>query len=211
MASRRPISVPVRFRVAAFSLLTLALGGSCSTDALFNLPAARSNFAAGTGLPTPRIIRVAFINNTPYRAIFTYGAYDHLDEDSLPTNFGQLRLEGNTSSAQINQPCRQTFSLGGDTLIYLLRNNQSNSSINITDPDALVDGVNFSAAPVGDPLAAEPTEGTAVGRVLLSGVDFTCARTSIAATTGTGLLIFTFVQDASAPGGFRIDYTFIEP
>jgi len=211
MATRRPISVFARHTGAILCLLVLAVGGSCSTDALFNVPAARSNFTPGTGLPTPRTIRVAFINNTPYRAIFTYGAYDHLDEDGLPTNFGQLRLEGNTSSAQLNQPCRQTFSVGGDTLIYLLRNNQTNPSINITDPDALVDGVYFSSAPVGSPLAAQPTEGTALGRVVLSGVDFTCARTNINATTGTGLLIFTFVQDASAPGGFRIDYSFIAP
>ena len=45
----------------------------------------------------------------------------------------------------------------------------------------------------------------------LSGVDFTCARTDIRETTGTGLLLFTFVEDAAAPGGFRIDFSFVSP
>ena len=86
--------------------------------------------------------------------------------------------------------------------------NRQSPLINITDERALVTGVNFSSAPAGDPLAAEPTEGTAEPKDVLNGVDFTCIRTDIRQTTGTGLLIFTFEQDASAPGGFRIDFSF---
>jgi hypothetical protein len=208
MPPRCPIST---LFLAAVMILLGAFALSCNTTALFNLSSARSDFAPGVGLPTPRVIRVGFVNNTPYRAIFTFGAYDQLDKESIPTNFGQLRLEGNTSSGQANQPCRESFSLGGDALIRLLNENQNDPNINITDPQALVTGVNFSSAPLGDPLAAEPTEGTAQGRVVLSGVDFTCARTDIRQTTGTGLLIFTFEEDAASPGGFRIDYTFVAP
>lgn len=207
MFSQRPISLAALIALPAMLLAT----GSCSTNALFNLPAARSDFAVGTGLPTVRVIRVGFINNTPYRAIFTYGAYDTYDQESLPTGSAQLRLEGQTSSAQINQPCRQAFSVGGETLIRLIRQNEANSSISVTDPDALVTGVNFSSAPLGDPLAAEPTEGTADPSVVLSGVDFTCERTDIRDRTGTGLLLFTFEQDAASPGGFRIDFSFVAP
>jgi hypothetical protein len=194
---------------AAVLIVTVALSLSCSTTALFNVPAARSDFNPNTGLPTPRTIRVGFINDTPYRAIFTFGAYDQLDKTSLPTGFGQLRVEGHTSSAQVDQPCRQSFSVGGDALIRLITENKNDPNINITDEKALVTGVNFSSAPANDPLAAEPTEGTAQGLVVLSGVDFTCARTDIRQTTGTGLLLFTFVQDAASPGGFRIDFSFI--
>jgi len=185
--------------------------GSCSTSALLNAWAPSAGFVAGQVDPVPRAIQVGFINNTPYRAIFTYGAYDQLDQESIPTNFGQLRLEGNTSSNQVAQPCRKTFSVGGDELIRLLNENSDNANINITDPRALVRGVYFSSAPLGDPLEAEPTEGTADGRVCLNGIDFSCRRTSIEETTGSGLLLFTFVQDAAAPGGFRIDYSFINP
>jgi hypothetical protein len=183
----------------------------CTTTALLSLPAATSDFAPGVGLPTPRVIQVGFINNTPFRAIFTFGAYDQYDQESLPTVFGQLRLEGNSSSAQVAQPCRQAFSVGGAELIRLINENDADPSINVTDPHALIRGVNFSGAPLGDPLEAEPTEGTAEGLVLLSGVDFTCERTNIRQTTGTGLLLFTFEQDPAAPGGFRIDFSFIQP
>jgi hypothetical protein len=98
----------------------------------------------------------------------------------------------------------------GAELIRLLNENSRNPAINITDERALITGVNFSTAPLGDPLEAEPTEGTSLGREVLLGVDFTCDRNSIADQTGTGLLIFTFEDDAGAPGGFRIDYQFVD-
>ncbi len=208
MLHRRPIINACVFPLLAVICTAIT---SCSTDALFTLTAATSDFTPGTGAPTPRVISVGFVNNTPFRAIFTYGAYDHLDQESIPTNFGQLRLEGNTASAQIPQPCQQTFSVGGDALITLIQENRADPSINITDERALVRGVYFSGAPLGDPLEAEPTEGTAQGLVLMAGVDFTCARTDIRETTGTGLLTFTFEQDATTVSGFRIDYSFIQP
>jgi len=203
-------------RSVALGLLVAAaiLPQSCVTpSALYNNTAATSNFVSPLGLPVPRALQVGFINNTPFRAIFTFGAYDQLDTDTLPTNFGQLRLEGNTASAQAVQPCKKTFSVGGAELIRLIELNREDPVIaaSITDERALIDGVNFSSAPLGDPLEAEPTEGHAQGLALTAGNEYTCARTNIRQTTGTGLLIFTFEQDAAAPGGFRIDFTFTVP
>ena len=126
MPYRRPIINAYVFPLLAVICTAIT---SCSTDALFTLTAATSDFSPGVGAPTPRTISVGFVNNTPYRAIFTYGAYDHLDKESIPTNFGQLRLEGNTASAQIPQPCRQTFSVGGDALITLIQENAANSGV----------------------------------------------------------------------------------
>jgi hypothetical protein len=201
---------PIRIGTAVFCLTcSLSLISSCTQSAMLNAWAPAANFAVGTGNPTPRAIIVGFINDTPYRAIFTFGAYDQMDKTSLPTGFQQLRLEGNTASQQFTQPCRKTFSVGGDELIRLITVNEQSPSINVTDPDALVNGVNFSSAPPNDPQAAAPTEGTAQGLVVLDGDDFACNRTDIRQATGTGLLLFTFVQDASAPGGFRIDYSFV--
>ncbi|RIK63795.1 MAG: hypothetical protein DCC65_15250 [Planctomycetota bacterium] len=196
-------------RWIALTVACAVVSAACTTNALLNLTSPTSALVPPTGTQAPRNIVVGFINNTPFRAIFTFGAYDQLDNETLPTNFGQLRLEGLTSSAQINQPCRKTFSVGGAELIRLINDNTGSPNINVTDPNALVVGVNFSGAPLGDPLEAEPTEGTAEGMVRLAGVDFSCARTDIQQLTGTGLLIFAFEQDAAAPGGFRIDYTFI--
>lgn len=189
-------------------LLGLVWTLACTANALNNFEAPTSNLIQPNGTPVDRTILVGFINNTPFRAIFTFGGYDQLNQDAIPTRFGQLRLEGNTSSAQQSQPCRKTFSVGGEELIKLIETNRHSPLINITDEQALVTGVNFSSAPAGDPLAAEPTEGTAAPINVLNGVDFTCIRTDIRQLTGTGLLIFTFEQDASAAGGFRIDFSF---
>lgn len=171
-----------------------AFASSCTPTALLNISAPTSTFA-GVGFPVPRSLQVSFINNTAFRAIFTFGTYDPLDKNTVPDNFGQLRLEGNSSSAQLAQPCRKTLSVGGQELIRLIDTND----LTVNDPRALIDGVNFSGAPLGDPLEAAPTEGTAIGLDVLAGVDFTC----------DGLVIFTFEQDVTAPGGFRIDITFI--
>lgn len=191
-------------------VLAAALSVSCNITALNNLSAPSSDFAPG-GQVVPRAIQVGFVNNTSARAIFTFGAYDQLNKDTIPTNLGQLRLEANSSSAQLAQPCRRVFSVGGAELIRLVNENQNNPSVVVNDPRALVQGVNFSTAPLGDPLEAEPTEGTSLGREFLLGVDFTCSRTDVLDQTGTGLLIFTFEEDAGAPGGFRIDFQFVDP
>ncbi|MCA9256421.1 MAG: hypothetical protein KDA33_12325, partial [Phycisphaerales bacterium] len=161
-----------------------ALSASCNIQALNNLTAPSTDFGV-SGQLVPRAIQVGFVNNTNARAIFTFGAYDQLDQETLPTNFSQLRLEANSSSAQIAQPCRRTFSVGGAELIRLINENENNPSIVVSDPRALVQGVNFSTAPLGDPLEAEPTEGTSLGREVLLGVDFTCSRTSPEQITGS--------------------------
>ncbi|MBI5762707.1 MAG: hypothetical protein HZA51_04195 [Planctomycetes bacterium] len=206
------MKAPVRHLLAIMiATLVVIVSDSCTPNALQNINAITSDFVGPSGSPTPRALQVGFINNTPFRAIFTFGSYDQLNKDTLPTGFGQLRLEGNTASAQVVQPCRKTFSLGGDELIQMIDENRNDPAINITDERALVRGVNFSGAAIGDPLAAEPTEGTAEPRLFLNGVDFSCVRTDIRQTTGTGLLLFTFEQDATAPGGFRIDFSFMQP
>lgn len=205
MTSGRPIS----------SLWLIGAGlwacGSCSTTAVVNLPAAQSDFVGPSGQVATRAVQVGFVNNTPFRAIFTFGSYNPLDQEGLPTNFGQRRIEGNTATAVVAAPCRKTFSIGGEELIRLIDQNRNNPLITITDERALVEGVFFSSAPLGDPLEAEPTEGTAQAINLLNGVDFSCVRKDIFEATGAGLLTFTFEEDPASPGGFRIDYAFLPP
>ncbi len=208
MKRKRPISLNL---VSVVLAATTVFFASCTANSVLNLAAPAGVFVAGSVEPVPSAIQVGFVNNTPHRAIFTYGAYDQFDQETIPTGFGQLRLEGNTASAQVAQPCRMTFSVGGDELVRLINANENDSAISINDPRALVRGIYFSSAPLGDPLEAEPTEGTAEGAVVLNGVDFDCRRDNIHAASGSGLLLFTFVQDASAPGGFRIDYSFVSP
>ena len=177
MKLHSPISCNVL--LAGLCLLVAAIS-SCTQSAMLNAWAPAADFSTSlAGTQTPRGIIVGFINNTPYRAIFTYGAYNQDDKTSLPTGYGQLRLEGNTANSQISQPCRKTFSVGGDELIRLITDNENDPNLTVSDPRALVRGVYFSNAPLGDPLEADPTEGTAEGLVVLNGVDFSCARTDI--------------------------------
>jgi hypothetical protein len=79
----------------------------------------------------------------------------------------------------------------------ILRLKQLETEIN--DRDNFHSAVYFSAAPEGDPLETEPTEGIAVGRDEELGLDFKCRS----------FLIYTFEVDPSAVGGFRIDYSVI--
>ncbi|QDV89090.1 hypothetical protein RAS2_01510 [Phycisphaerae bacterium RAS2] len=205
MATGRPISSLLLFGAGLWAC------GSCTTTAVVNLPAAQSDFVGPIGQVATRAVQVGFVNNTPFRAIFTFGSYNPLDQEGLPTNFGQRRIEGNTATAVVAAPCRKTFSIGGEELIRLIDQNRNNPQIVINDERALVEGVFFSSAPLGDPLEAEPTEGTAQAINLLNGVDFSCVRKDIFETTGAGLLTFTFEEDPASPGGFRIDYAFLPP
>lgn len=187
--ARRPCSLVLMILAASIS--------SCTATSLLNITAPTGVFLAPTGSPSPRALRLAFINNTPFRAIFTFGSYDPLDQNTTPVGFGQLRLESGATSPLQTQPCKKSFSVGGEELIRLI----DVRDLVVNDPRALIDGVSFSAAPLGDPLEAEPTEGTALGRVDRAGVDFTCEA----------VLIYTFEQDATAPGGFRIDLQVLPP
>ena len=199
---------PITRYLFCIGVCALAAGvTSCTSTALSALVSPRSSFNNNAQLVS-RVVQVSFINNTPFRAIFSFGAYNQLDQETIPTSSRQLRVEGNTTSPEFNQPCLQTFSVGGAELIRLIQKFEADPSVNVTDEQALVNGVNFSGAPLGDPLEAEPTEGKALGSVLLSGVDFNCERTDILDITGASLLLFTFEQDAAAPGGFRIDVSF---
>jgi len=170
---------------AVVALSLAALVSSCTPSAFLNLTVTRRNN-----------IQIGFVNNTPFRANFTFGGYDVLDKATVPV-FGQLRVEGNTTATTQTQACRRTFSLGGEELIRLI----TVQNLTVNDQPALHKDIFFSSAPANDPLAAAPTEGTANALVLQDGVDFQCS----------GVLTFAFEQDATAPGGFRVDYIFIKP
>jgi len=172
----------VRFFHCVVILLFAALL-TCGCDAWFNLTQ-----------PLEDGVYVGLINKTPYRAIFTIGSYDPLDENSRP-DFNQYRLEGNAVSWAIFT-CHRAVDIGTQKLLDLIEKSEQI----ILDEAAFITGVNFSSAPADSPDAASPTEGTAAPVRVLHGVDYPCGA----------LLIFTFVEDADAPGGFRVDFSLIK-
>jgi len=151
-------------------------------------------------------VQVSFINNTPYRAIFTVGTYDPLSLDVGPF-VGQFtagpdptrRLEGNSSSPINTLVCGRALALGDSQLIELVRG--EDELMATMDEAALITGIAFSDKPLGEDGDDQPTAGLADPMTTLQGSQFQCES----------LLIYTFEVDANEPDGFRIDLDVILP
>jgi hypothetical protein len=179
----------------------LLIGLACTPAAFFN-----NTISLGGDVPGRRgNVNVAFINNTPFRAIFTFGTYDPQNPLFVP-QFDQFtagpnaadRLEGNTDSQVFTFQCGRAMSIGGDELIQRIREEGLGTD---ADQAALEPGITFSDRPLDDPDADQPTAGRAVGVVTLQGYEYRCES----------LLVYTFELDPTQPGGFRIDLNVILP
>src|SRR5690606_5035764 len=111
-------------RLVGVSVLALAVGAACVPGGILN-----NTVSLGGNNPGQRgNINVTFINNTPFRAIFTYGVYDPQNTTFGP-EFKQffvdpdpdLRLEGNSESEVVTFTCGRAFSIGGEELIDRVR------------------------------------------------------------------------------------------
>lgn len=154
-------------------------------------------------------IHVVFINNTPYRAIFTYGVYD-TDSTEFGPEFGQFvvdpstsnplegRLEGNTTSSIITLDCARVFSIGGSELITRIKDKDLDVG---ADEEALVAGIGFSDKTLDDAQAGQATAGRADEVVTMQGTKFAC----------DSLLVYTFTQDSTQASGFRVGFQVIPP
>lgn len=179
----------MRRTAAMIGLAGLMLGSGCSPNLWRNLvEEAQGN------------LFVQFINNTPYRASFTAGAFDDLDRDPPgPVDIQQRAVEGGTSTAAIQFACGRDFAIGTSALLARVRAVGADSGANFNE-DLFGERVSFSSAPAGTDAANLPTEGEALGKVFRLAVDYTC----------NSQLLVIFEEDADAPGGFRIDLTVIE-
>jgi len=156
-----------------------------------------ANFIANQTEERSGSITVTFINNTRYRAAFTCGSYDPLDRDLPrgPVDLQQFRLEAGNIQDAVSFDCQRSFVIGTEGFIQRALDLQEDDQEGF-DADAFDTVVHFSSAPLGSAAEALPTVGTAEGIETRLGVDYAC----------NDELIFTFVEDATAPGGFRIEY-----
>lgn len=147
-------------------------------------------------------VQVLFINNTPYRAVFTLGTYDQTDPSHEP-DFGQftndaddLTLEGGESSPVGALDCARVFSIGGRRLLALIEENLPDAELR---PEATIEGVEFfqvaESGEAGDPMS----QGKAPPLEALLGVDFPC---------GALLIVRLEINDAG-PDPFRVDFELI--
>lgn len=147
-------------------------------------------------------ITVAVVNRTPYRAIFTMGAMNQLDENTVP-EFLNVRLESQENDPDFlgvdafvtQRGCYRAAMLGAQELINQIREQARKGLVTVEDEQAMVVGVNFSDAPEGSPDETNPTVGTAEPLTALQGIDYPCGS----------MVIFTLEEDPEAEGGFRID------
>ncbi len=144
-------------------------------------------------------VTVLIINNTPYRAALTAAMWDSLDRDPPgQIVIQQERIEAG-QSAQFTIACRRNFAIGTEEMVQRVIDTNTDQNTQNFDNDAFDSVVHFSNAPADAATAALPTVGTAEGREVLLGLDFSCGD----------LLIFTLEQDPTAAGGFRIDFEVI--
>lgn len=178
------------------ALVLLACLGGCG-NWLQNLTASFGGVQAGTR----GNVRVLFINNTPHRAVFTFGSYDQSDPDAAPAfrQFGpedfDTNLEGDATSAIITIPCARVFAIGSDELLKRIRDRADDNTF---FEEGLVDGVEF----LGD---GEGGDGELVSRgaappfEAMLGVDFPC----------NALLIFRLEINDLGPAPFLIDFELV--
>ncbi|MCH7925895.1 MAG: hypothetical protein IIC51_10220, partial [Planctomycetes bacterium] len=94
-------------------------------------------------------VRVLFINNTPQRAVFTYGTYDQTDQFSQPDfrqfglNSTDLNLDGDSESSidpisgQSPLICARVFGVGSPDLLRLIDEYLSGATVkNVTEMPA---------------------------------------------------------------------------
>ncbi len=150
-------------------------------------------------------ITVQFINNTTADAAFTYGSWDEWDrqprtveEDPTVVEMDQLVLPRQSVSEVYTLHCARNLAIGTEALVARVLAARADLTDSFV-PEAFDSVVHFSRAVSGSDAANLPTSGTAEGIELLLGLDYSCEDR----------VIFTFVEDPDAPGGFRIDFEVI--
>ncbi|GIK17756.1 MAG: hypothetical protein BroJett003_27200 [Planctomycetota bacterium] len=185
-------------RSAGVAVSVCVIVASGCADAFLNQTASLGGDTAGER----GTIEIVFINNTPHRALFTAGTYDHTDADTVPqfVQFGgssPLRvLQGNAASETLELPCARLLSIGGEALADLVRETASEDDF---DEDALLTGVGFSSAPAGDADADVPDAGFAAAQTFLLGADFPC----------NALVVIRLEVNDAGPEPFLITMSFI--
>lgn len=164
------------------------------------------NNVASLGGSTPGSrgsVKVAFVNNTPYFAVFTYGIYDPLNDSRTPEyeqffadeDHTTQRLERNSTSSTVTFETARVLSLGGQNMFDML------SQRGATPTDDTGVGITFTDKLTTDSTAQKVTINNFNNQTLELGPQFTTGST----------VIYTFEVDSTVTGGIRVDYEVILP
>jgi len=193
---RRP-SLPL----GVLTALLLSLAG-CTGDFANLFASLGGDTVGGRGR-----VQVLFLNNTPYRAVLTFGTYDQTDPTFAP-DFRQFTVDntdlelGPDGASGIGLlDCARVFSIGGSRLLTLIAAGTDSAT---ASPSALVHGVEFFEIPEDtdptDDVTPDPiSHGLAAPFEALLGVDFPCGA----------LLIVNLELNDAGPQPFRVDFRVI--
>ncbi|NLX24045.1 MAG: hypothetical protein GXY55_20540 [Phycisphaerae bacterium] len=181
------------------ALVALSVAG-CDGTLFLHLTAS----LGGTTPGSRGTIKLSFVNNTPYFAVFSFGLYDPLDETGTPI-VGQFfadadnpdqRLERYTSSDVYTVQTGRVLSLGDREFIEYARTRSTG-----IDTETLAEGILFYDQLTSDPDAQSTLLYGFDGQVLQLGIDF---------VTGSEI-IYTFEPDETQPAGVRVEVEIIPP
>ena len=197
-------------------VLTAGLASTLSCG----VPTFLTNYTTSLGGETPGgrgTIQVVVVNNTPFFASFTVGAFDSLAEhdpqnvqnflvqyqsfvsDPALPDSTPLAPNTDTDTSNLGFSCSREISLGDRVLIQAIRERDPNAILSTLDPED--EGITFSDKLPTDETAQKFTLNGVANQVQLLGVNYQCES----------LVVFTFELDASQPFGVRIDASVVLP
>lgn len=193
MRVKSPLSIVRRW----YGLAALCLAGTLACDPLAFI----TNNSAWLGGDNPGergTIKITFVNNTAFFAVFTYGVFDPLNKNLKPqysqffadADHTNQRLERNSTSNPVTFTTARAISLGSKAFLDAL----SERGVVLADP--LPQGISFYDKLTTDSDAKKVTIDDFSHQVLYNGVDF---------DTDT-LVTITFEPDDTQTGGIRVDF-----
>ncbi len=180
--------------IAISTVAAVALAGF-----VWALPGCNGTIVANQTKERTGNVSIAFVNTTSANAGFTYATWDQWDHSPGAINMKQLSVPAQTSTAVDSLPCARNAAVGTQDMVTRVLETKADVAADTFNPDLFDTVVRFTATTAGSDAGSLPTAGTAQGVGVLLGVDYSCEDE----------IVFTFVEDPDAPGGFRVDFEVI--
>jgi hypothetical protein len=197
----------------------LAAPPGCTEDNFFfNTTSLGGNNPLTNGTGAGRgLINMAFVNNTPYRAIFTFGVYDPLNPDFQP-QFEQFSVGENANllnafseSDTATFTCARALSIAGRRFVEIIEEEDARlPNGDRPRPEAM--------RPLPDPRSGEEQNEPGIAFVRETDPATAIAASAVGFDTPQGaqfqcesLLIYTFELDPDDPVNVLVDLTVVLP
>jgi hypothetical protein len=182
---RKTVAISGLLALAAAAAFTVAHG--CTGQIVLNLTKERTGN-----------ITIVFINTTSLTAGLSYGPWDAWNRSPGEVQLLQVSVDPHATSPTQTATCARNLSVATQRFVDRVLATKADQTDTFI-PEIFDTVVHFTRAPTDSDVSGLPTDGTAAGVELLLGIDYSCGDE----------IVFTFVEDPDAPGGFRIDHEVI--